>query len=185
MLRMSAGCCSCRETLIRKEVMWLTSSRSAVKQQNFWRLKKRVHTYTLYLQQLLDHTEPRSSQCTVCILMLVLEEVWTGSGTSQQSIGDFWHHAHFAIIQLTADCGISERKLEVSSLKTSLVPLVVDCPGWHTSATLNGGWGQCPFLAELQRRSPFASHNPLEVVHTLWSPFSQIPNVHLKIPHEE
>lgn len=98
--------------------------------------------------------------------MLVLEEVWTGSGTSQQSIDDFWHHAHFAIIQLTADCGISKRKLEVSSLKMSpwvilRLLMALDCPGWHSSTTLNGSWGQCPFLAELQRRSPFANHNSL------------------------
>lgn len=145
-----------------------------------WRLKKRVlctHLHITPAAAVWPHRAmPRSSQYTVCILMLVLEEVWTGSGTSQQSIGDFWHHAHFAIIQLTADCGISKRKLEVSSIKTSLLPLVggggvtlsylrllmpLDCPGWHTSTTLNGSWGQCPFLAELQRQSPFENHNSL------------------------
>lgn len=93
-----------------------------------WRLKKRVLCTHLHITPAAaawpHRAMPRSSQYTVCILMLVLEEVWTGSGTSQQSIGDFWHHAHFAIIQLTADCGISKRKLEVSSIKTSLLPLV-------------------------------------------------------------
>lgn len=56
----------------------------------------------------------------------------------------------------------------------------LDCPGWHTSTTLMEVGDSVLCLLNCRGGHPLRTTIPLEVVHTLWSPFSQIPNVHLK-----